>query len=87
MKLPLSLKFFFETDSIAFTSPATVSRCGILFISDKILTYKDKLNYKFELMIKNISNELKEYLIKNKDLLLYFFDEIEKEQDDLFLEG
>lgn len=38
-------------------------------------------------MIKNISNELKEYLIKNKDLLLYFFDEIEKEQDDLFLEG
>ena len=44
IKLHENIRIIFETDTMAYVSPATVSRCGILYLEEDFLTPKDFLS-------------------------------------------
>lgn len=41
ISLPLNVKLIFETDSLKHATPATVSRCGMIFFSNTLIGYKN----------------------------------------------
>lgn len=45
IKLPLKFRFFFEADNLNQASPATISRCGVIYL--------DESNLNIEMVIKS----------------------------------
>jgi len=45
--LPNCVRIVFEVSDLAFATPATVSRCGIVFFSQDTVSYKQIVNYYF----------------------------------------
>ncbi len=48
IKLRSQLRMLFEVQDLAVASPATVSRCGMVYLSEENLTWEDYMNSWFQ---------------------------------------
>jgi dynein heavy chain 1 len=48
LKIPSSVRFLFEVDNLEHATPATVSRCGMIWVEDTMLSPLDIFNYEMQ---------------------------------------
>ena len=72
--LPLTkqMKIIIESDNLSHCSPATISRCGIIYMNNKSITVKSIFNH----YMRNFPAILSDLVKKFDELVNYFFPEI-----------
>ena len=66
-------KLLFEVYDLSYASPATISRCGMVYVDSSILHYGDffkKWSKKYENIILDTEEKMNEYLIELFEMMI-----------------
>lgn len=59
MRIRDNIKFIFEVSSVQYTSPSTISRCGVVNCENKVLEYEDIVRYTLDTDLVGVVNQEK----------------------------